>query len=88
MWLGLCLLLFAIGCQSRDAQEPSKSSSEPIDTTRSSVVVHGDIKGPIGPVTMGYVQRVVERARVDRAQCVVFTMDTPGGLDASMRGII
>jgi membrane-bound serine protease (ClpP class) len=88
MWLGLCLLLFAIGCQSRDAQESLESSSAPIDSTGSSVVVLGNIKGPIGPVTMGYVQRVVERARVERAQCVVMAMDTPGGLDASMRGII
>jgi membrane-bound serine protease (ClpP class) len=50
--------------------------------------VLGDIKGPIGPVTMGYVQRVVWRAHEERAQCVIFAMDTPGGLDASMRAII
>ncbi len=85
---GLCLLLFAIGCQSRDAQAPLQSSPASIDTTRSRVVVLGVIKGPIGPVTMGYVQRVIWRANAERAQCVLFMMDTPGGLDASMRAII
>ncbi len=31
---------------------------------------------------------MIERAKIDSIECVVFTMDTPGGLDASMRSII
>ena len=48
----------------------------------------GTIHGAIGPITKEYVHRVIERAKIDSTECVVFTMDTPGGLDASMRSII
>jgi membrane-bound serine protease (ClpP class) len=85
--MGLCVFLLAIGCQSRDNGDPSTLAETPHRDT-PPIVVHGDIKGPIGPVTMDYVSRVVDRAEMDNAQCVIFSMDTPGGLDASMRSVI
>jgi membrane-bound serine protease (ClpP class) len=48
----------------------------------------GRIEDAIGPVTKDYVHRVLARAITEGAECVVFTMDTPGGLDASMRSIV
>jgi membrane-bound serine protease (ClpP class) len=42
----------------------------------------------IGPVTKDYVHRVLGSAAGRNPECVVFTMDTPGGLDASMRSIV
>src|SRR5471032_1536957 len=46
------------------------------------------INGAIGPATADYVHRGIERARAQGAQLLVLQMDTPGGLDTSMRAII
>ena len=46
------------------------------------------IEGAIGPVAADQVKRALARAAADRAPLVVLQMDTPGGLDASMRSII
>lgn len=46
------------------------------------------IDGAIGPVAMDRVQRTLERAARERAALVVLEMNTPGGLDTSMRGIV
>ena len=47
-----------------------------------------EVKGPIDPAVARYVIRGLEEARGMRASAVVLKMDTPGGLDGSMRKII
>ncbi len=47
-----------------------------------------DISGPIGPATAEYVAQGLEAAAGADAALVVLRMDTPGGLDGSMRSII
>lgn len=47
-----------------------------------------EINGPINPVVAEYFIKSIDEAEQDGAECLVVQMDTPGGLDLSMRAII
>jgi membrane-bound serine protease (ClpP class) len=53
-----------------------------------SHVIQLTIDEAIGPASEDYVERALETAALSRTELVVIRMDTPGGLDTSMRGII
>ncbi|OCK61277.1 nodulation protein NfeD [Bradyrhizobium sp. LMTR 3] len=58
-------------------------SSEP-----ANVAILLDVNGAIGPATSEYIRDGLEEARRRQAKVIVLRLNTPGGLDPSMREII
>lgn len=46
------------------------------------------VTGTVGPIMERYIDRVISDAEDSRARLVVLQLDTPGGLDTSMRAIV
>jgi len=46
------------------------------------------VKGAISPASADYLLRGIKMAADEQARLIVIEMDTPGGLDTSMRDII
>jgi membrane-bound serine protease (ClpP class) len=51
-------------------------------------VLLAPVTGIINPVQAGYIDRVINQAEQNGAAAVVLEIDTPGGLDTSMRQIV
>ena len=69
---GLGLLLLA-------AVTPVQAATPPVATIQ--------IDGVISPVTLRLVEMALARAQAEKAQALVIQLDTPGGLERSMRAI-
>ncbi len=51
-------------------------------------VLVAKMEGPISPVSARFLAGAVDRANRTKSECLVIMMDTPGGLDESMRQVI
>jgi membrane-bound serine protease (ClpP class) len=79
--IGMALMV-AMPIASGDTPKPASGQTS---ATPATVL---EIKGAIGPATSRYVVRGIESAQKAGSPLVILEMDTPGGLDTSMRDII
>jgi membrane-bound serine protease (ClpP class) len=59
---------------------PASAAPQPVATI--------EIEGVISPVTLRLVGLAIDRAQAERAQALIIQLDTPGGLERSMRAIV
>lgn len=77
-WLAIVLLLVS----------PASSRSAEAVAAAGRYATLVELDGPIGPAMSRYVERSLADAVRQRSPVVILQMDTPGGLDTSMRDII
>ena len=73
---------------SGDEDEDEDASSGDDSSGSGGTVTLLQIQGAIGPATADFITRGIEMAEESGATLIVLEMDTPGGLDTSMREII
>lgn len=66
----------------------SNAQSSDTRTAGARKAVFISIEGAIGPATKDYFVRSLEKAKTSNASLFIIQMNTPGGLDSSMRDII
>jgi membrane-bound serine protease (ClpP class) len=84
-WVCAGLALTATMAIASRAAAPAAASS---NSENTSTVVELRIDGEIEPILAEYVVNGIEQAGREHASLILITMDTPGGLDMSMRSII
>ncbi|MEW6615259.1 MAG: nodulation protein NfeD [Thermodesulfobacteriota bacterium] len=60
----------------------------PFASAKSPHVNVAKIDSIINPVVVEFIAEIIERSSKDGAECLIIQLDTPGGLDLSMRKIV
>ena len=86
IFLGLALAALSLFIVPRsNATQATPPTNSPV---AASSVVEIPIDGEIEPILADYVVHGIDRANAEHASLILITIDTPGGLDTSMRAII
>lgn len=80
IWRRLCLTIWLLATSLLVVAATQES------LTGKAVVV--DLDGVVGPATVDHVRRTIADAGNEGAALVILRMDTPGGLDSSMRALV
>jgi membrane-bound serine protease (ClpP class) len=75
----ICGAVSGLGLLLLVAVAPAEAAPAPVASVQ--------IDGVISPVTLRLVEMALTRAQADKAQALVIQLDTPGGLERSMRAI-
>jgi membrane-bound serine protease (ClpP class) len=85
--IGLAVRRLALGCVAAAALILGTSHHAPAQGT-GPVVEVVDLQGVIDPALAGYLESRIDAASEEGADLVVVQLDTPGGLDVSMRDMV
>jgi membrane-bound serine protease (ClpP class) len=95
LWLFAGSLLLGILASSMQfpakAQAPAASATAAVDmasTATAAAVTVLQVDGIISPATSDFIVRGLDQAAKNGAALVIIELDTPGGLDTSMRSIV
>ncbi len=81
----LTLLLAASGLAQGDARAQNDAAQDALGATVLHIRLNDE---PITPVTARFIERALEKAAEEGAQCLVIELDTPGGLVTSTQAIV
>jgi len=76
----LAIAVVALGALALSGAAPAAAAPAPVSLLT--------IEGVISPVTLRLVSMALDRAQAERSQALVVQLDTPGGLERSMRAIV
>lgn len=82
------VLLFAFFMTVSIAFIAMARSDAPVQANADATVVHISIDGPIGPGVSSFVTGAIKESQSRDIAAILLTLNTPGGLDSSMREII
>ncbi|MGC2719510.1 MAG: hypothetical protein WA209_07960, partial [Candidatus Acidiferrales bacterium] len=88
----LVLLLLTVALtvspQTQSQKAGEKAATSPVPTTTISDVVELKLNGEVEPLLAEYIVGGIAQANAQNAGMILITVNTPGGLDSSMREII